>query len=162
MVQLALIAAPIGAATAVAVATKTFLNTRQNSQKELRRGVVDENEASFACERVCASDRLMAKLGGLGKAELMHTCVTTCGMSATDACVDACARVACTAGHGVPGWNEKCLRRCARRMRAGKDVDAVIGSKGREETYGKGGNDVNYSVMRRESVRRARGGQRWA
>ena len=48
------------------------------------------------------------------------------------------------------------------RMRAGKDVDAVIGSKGREETYGKGGNDVNYSVMRRESVRRARGGQQWA
>ncbi len=120
MVQLALIAAPIGAATAVAVATKTFLNKRQNSQKELRRGVVDENEVSFACERVCASDRLMAKLGGLGKAELMHTCVTTCGMSATDACVDACARVACTAGHGVPGWNEKCLRRCASECARGR------------------------------------------
>jgi len=66
MVQPALIAAPLGAAAAVVVATKAILGSRSTAA-EVRRGVVDENEVSFACERVCASDRLMAKLGGLGK-----------------------------------------------------------------------------------------------
>lgn len=66
MVQPALIAAPLGAAAAVVVATKAVLGSRSTAA-EVRRGVVDENEVSFACERVCASDRLMAKLGGLGK-----------------------------------------------------------------------------------------------
>jgi hypothetical protein len=66
MVQPALIAAPIGAAAAVVVATRAVLGGRQ-SKEEVRRGVVDDNEVSFACERVCASDRLMSRLGGLGK-----------------------------------------------------------------------------------------------
>jgi hypothetical protein len=118
MVQLALLAAPIGAATAVVV-TKAVFGVRAQPS-ETRRGVVDDDEVSFACERVCASDRLMARLGGLGKAEMAHTCVTVCGMSGTDACVDACARVACTGQHGVPGWNEKCVKRCASECARGK------------------------------------------
>jgi len=119
MVQLALIAAPVGAATAAAVVARAMLGSR-NPPSEYRRGVVDENETQFACERVCASDRLMAKLGGLGKSEMPHTCVTVCGMSGTDACLDACARVVCTAQHGVPGWNEKCLKRCAAECTRGR------------------------------------------
>lgn len=71
MVQPALIAAPLGAAAAVVVATKAVLGSRSTAA-EVRRGVVDENEVSFACERVCASDRLMAKLGGLGKVRASH------------------------------------------------------------------------------------------
>jgi len=66
MVQPALIAAPLGAAAAVVVATRAVLGGR-HAKEEVRRGVVDDNEVSFACERVCASDRLMSKLGGLGK-----------------------------------------------------------------------------------------------
>ncbi len=118
MVHVAVVAAPVGAAAA-ALVTKAVFSARA-PLGETRRGVVDADEASFACERVCASDRLMARLGGLGKAEMAHACVTVCGMSGTDACVDACARVACTAAHGVPGWNEKCVKRCASECARGR------------------------------------------
>ena len=91
MVHVAVVAAPVGAAAA-ALVTKAVFSARA-PLGETRRGVVDADEASFACERVCASDRLMARLGGLGKAEMAH---------------------------GVPGWNEKCVKRCASECARGR------------------------------------------
>ena len=48
------------------------------------------------------------------------SCVTVCGVSATDACTDACGRSVCTNVHQVPAWNEKCLQRCANECLRGK------------------------------------------
>ena len=39
----------------------------KKGEKEQRRGAVTDDEASFACERVCASDRLLKRMGGLAK-----------------------------------------------------------------------------------------------
>ena len=35
----------------------------KKGEKEQRRGAVTDDEASFACERVCASDRLLKRMG---------------------------------------------------------------------------------------------------
>ncbi|CAG9464131.1 unnamed protein product [Pedinophyceae sp. YPF-701] len=72
----------------------------------------DGGEANFVCERVCTSNRLLKKLGGLAKDPTPNTCVTVCGVSATDSCTEACQRAVCTGAHHVPQWNDLCLRRC--------------------------------------------------
>ena len=64
MVHVAVVAAPVGAAAA-ALVTKAVFSARA-PLGETRRGVVDADEASFACERVCAGgeDRFRHERGG--------------------------------------------------------------------------------------------------
>ena len=37
-------------------------------------------DPSFVCERVCTSDRLLRRMGGLSKDPTPNTCVTVCGV----------------------------------------------------------------------------------
>lgn len=67
---------------------------------------------SFVCERVCASKRMLQRVGPFSKDPTPDSCVTVCGLSAMDACTDACSRVVCVTPHHVPNWNEVCMRRC--------------------------------------------------
>ncbi|GFR47341.1 hypothetical protein Agub_g9036 [Astrephomene gubernaculifera] len=66
----------------------------------------------FVCERVCVSDKLVAAVGGAAKEAVPGNCVTVCGVSAVDACTEACQRAVCVAATHVPAWNEGCIRRC--------------------------------------------------
>eukprot|EP00204_Picochlorum_oklahomense_P003628 CAMPEP_0118804502 /NCGR_PEP_ID=MMETSP1161-20130426/23057_1 /TAXON_ID=249345 /ORGANISM="Picochlorum oklahomensis, Strain CCMP2329" /LENGTH=114 /DNA_ID=CAMNT_0006733259 /DNA_START=128 /DNA_END=469 /DNA_ORIENTATION=+ len=59
-------------------------------------------DPNFICERVCTSNRLMRRMGGLAKDITPHTCVTVCGVSALDACTEACQQAVCTSMHQVP------------------------------------------------------------
>jgi hypothetical protein len=77
-------------------------------------------EPGFVCERVCASDRLLRKLGGLSKEPSRGSCVTVCGASPRDACAEACQRAVCTVPHRVPAWNDACVRRCAAECLKGR------------------------------------------
>ena len=73
MVNPYLVGAPAAGAGALLVVKSIFKNKENNSnnnkkgEKEQRRGTVTDDEASFACERVCASDRLLKRMGGLVK-----------------------------------------------------------------------------------------------
>lgn len=73
MVNPYLVGAPAAGAGALLVVKSIFKNKENNSnnnkkgEKEQRRGTVTDDEASFACERVCASDRLLKRMGGLAK-----------------------------------------------------------------------------------------------
>lgn len=98
-----------------------------------------QGEATFTCERVCGSERLLRRTGAkvrnpvhmaanagmTGKrsepvpCQLLPmqdvapgTCVTVCGASAADACVTACTRGICINPQSVPQWNESCVQRC--------------------------------------------------
>ncbi|KAG2450286.1 hypothetical protein HYH02_004794 [Chlamydomonas schloesseri] len=66
----------------------------------------------FCCERVCVTDKLVGKVGGPAKDATKGNCVTVCGVSAQDACTDACARAVCVSASHVPAWNDACIRRC--------------------------------------------------
>lgn len=58
---------------------------RRRGRAELRRSRDDDGaDPSFVCERVCASDRLLRRLGGLSKDPTPNTCVTICGGSRID------------------------------------------------------------------------------
>lgn len=95
-----------------------------------------EGGVAFCCERVCTSEALLRRLGSLAKARSRaqspsasrahvlcaaflaqdptpNTCVTVCGLSAVEACTEACQRAVCSGTHSVPAWNDACLRRCA-------------------------------------------------
>ena len=72
MVNPYLVGAPAAGAGALLVVKSIFKNKENNNntkkgEKEQRRGTVTDDEASFACERVCASDRLLKRMGGLAK-----------------------------------------------------------------------------------------------
>jgi hypothetical protein len=70
MVNPYLVGAPAAGAGALLVVKSIFKNKENNvkkGEKEQRRGTVTDDEASFACERVCASDRLLKRMGGLAK-----------------------------------------------------------------------------------------------
>ena len=43
----------------------------------------DGSDPTFVCERVCTSDRLLRRMGGLSKDPTPNTCVTVCGISGT-------------------------------------------------------------------------------
>lgn len=58
-------------------------------------------DPAFVCERVCTSPRLLRRMGGLSKDPTPNTCVTVCGTSGEDACVDACQRAVCANMHQV-------------------------------------------------------------
>ena len=124
----------VAAAVAVpAVAARNFFLRRDSSggdtasfksgsssQSRGRKGSVDSvapdgfegSLDSFVCERVCASKRMLQRVGPFSKDPTPDTCVTVCGLSALDACTDACSRVVCVTPHHVPNWNEVCMRRC--------------------------------------------------
>ena len=70
-------------------------------------------DPNFICERVCTSNRLMRRMGGLAKDITPNTCVTVCGVSPLDACTEACQQAVCTSMHQVPAWNEACISRCS-------------------------------------------------
>ncbi|GBF93207.1 hypothetical protein Rsub_05939 [Raphidocelis subcapitata] len=105
------------AAAAVAVpivVTKGILSARARNNPEIDSSGEDVggDGSSFVCERVCTSDRLLRRLGKLAKDPTPHSCITVCGVSAHDACVEACQRSVCSIPHQVPAWNESCLKRC--------------------------------------------------
>jgi hypothetical protein len=60
-------------------------------------------EPTFVCERVCTSDRLLRRMGGLSKDPTPNTCVTVCGVggatvlnfSATFLCSEFCPCQTC-------------------------------------------------------------------
>lgn len=66
----------------------------------------------FVCERVCVTEKLVKKLGGAAQDATPGNCVTVCGTTRSDACMDACQRTVCTVSTHVPQWNESCLKRC--------------------------------------------------
>ena len=75
MVNPYLVGAPAAGAGALLVVKSIFKNKENNNnnkkgEKEQRRGTVTDDEASFACERVCASDRLLKRMGGLAKVKI--------------------------------------------------------------------------------------------
>ncbi|KAK9817079.1 hypothetical protein WJX72_009216 [[Myrmecia] bisecta] len=101
-----------------AVVIKGVLSGRGNSTPTTEEAVVtssrveDGTDPQFVCERVCTSDRLLRRMGGLSKDPTPNTCVTVCGASEEDACTEACQRAVCTNTHQVPAWNDACLKRC--------------------------------------------------
>ena len=76
MVNPYLVGAPAAGAGALLVVKSVFKNREtknsKKGEKEQRRGAVTDDEASFACERVCASDRLLKRMGGLAKVRMMR------------------------------------------------------------------------------------------
>eukprot|EP00270_Netrium_digitus_P011464 TRINITY_DN3654_c0_g1_i3.p1 TRINITY_DN3654_c0_g1~~TRINITY_DN3654_c0_g1_i3.p1 ORF type:complete len:126 (-),score=2.13 TRINITY_DN3654_c0_g1_i3:338-715(-) len=92
-------------------------NGRQNSldrEERLRGGGRDRADVDpFVCERVCTSSRMLNKVGAFSKDPTPNTCVTVCGVSAVDACTEACRRSVCVNAHHVPNWNDVCMRRCS-------------------------------------------------
>ena len=80
----------------------------------------DGADPSFVCERVCASDRLLRRLGGLAKDPTPQSCVTICGVSRIDSCTESCQRVVCMNMHQVPAWNDQCLKRCTTECQRGR------------------------------------------
>eukprot|EP00878_Enallax_costatus_P004692 GHUV01004940.1.p2 GENE.GHUV01004940.1~~GHUV01004940.1.p2 ORF type:complete len:121 (+),score=18.21 GHUV01004940.1:104-466(+) len=110
----------LAAAVAVpVVVTKGILSVRSKHKKDYSDTERDE-DSPFVCERVCTSPRLLKKLGSLAKEPTRDTCVTVCGISAHDACADACQRAVCSIPHQVPAWNEACLKRCTAECMKGR------------------------------------------
>ncbi|KAG7671349.1 hypothetical protein Ndes2526B_g02152 [Nannochloris sp. 'desiccata'] len=92
----------------------------QNREDEPLSRLDDGTEPSFICERVCTSDRMMRRMGGLAKEATPNTCVTVCGVSALDACTEACQQAVCSSMHQVPAWNEACITRCSTECTRGR------------------------------------------
>jgi hypothetical protein len=133
-----LIGAPCASATALLIIQKLKKNNTDTSNnaddinkkkrnKEsnkndggTRLATVTNDDSSFTCERVCASDRLLKRLGGLSKDPTEHACVTVCGMSSGDSCAEACERVICANPHSVPSWNDQCMNRCKQECLRGR------------------------------------------
>lgn len=65
---------------------------------------------------------MMDKMGGWAKDAAPSNCLTVCGISREDACLDACARVICVGPSPVPSWNEKCLSRCSEQCMKGRSA----------------------------------------
>ncbi|KAJ0100784.1 hypothetical protein Patl1_05750 [Pistacia atlantica] len=77
-----------------------------------KRTAEEQRMKSTTGRRVCTSKRMLKKVGALSKDPTIDTCVTVCGVSAIDACADACVRTVCVNQHQVPNWNDICLRKC--------------------------------------------------
>lgn len=82
--------------------------------------VDDPSDPSFVCERVCASPRLLRRMGGLSRDATPSSCVTVCGAVQEDACAEACQRAVCASLHQVPAWNDACLKRCTTECTRGR------------------------------------------
>ncbi|XRB01745.1 GTPase [Pycnococcus provasolii] len=66
----------------------------------------------FVCERVCASNKLIKRLGWISKDPSVGACMTVCADNEQEACTEACAQVMCADSHEVPAWNDACVKRC--------------------------------------------------
>ncbi|XP_010254506.1 PREDICTED: uncharacterized protein At5g64816-like [Nelumbo nucifera] len=105
----------LGAAIPAVVAGQALRMKKRRSEEQRLNGTRGREKSSddiFVCERVCMSKRMLKKVGAFSKDPTPDTCVTVCGLSALDACTDACARTVCVNQHQVPNWNDICLRRC--------------------------------------------------
>ena len=87
---------------------------------EFDRPVDDSADPSFVCERVCASHRLLRRMGGLSRDATPSSCITVCGPVQEDACAEACQRAVCASLHQVPAWNDACLKRCTTECTRGR------------------------------------------
>uniref|UniRef100_A0A7R9U0X7 Uncharacterized protein n=1 Tax=Prasinoderma coloniale TaxID=156133 RepID=A0A7R9U0X7_9VIRI len=109
----------LSAPAAVVGGATVFRRGGGGSGGDVKARRVAAGEGEFVCERVCASNKLLNKLGGLAKDPTPGACVTVCGVSDVDACTEACAMAVCNNSHQVPKWNEECSSRCvAECMRA--------------------------------------------
>ncbi|GLC50148.1 hypothetical protein PLESTB_000347700 [Pleodorina starrii] len=72
----------------------------------------DWTTSRFVCERVCVSEKLVRAAGAAAKDATPGNCVTVCGVSAVDACTEACQRAVCVTATTVPAWNDGCIKRC--------------------------------------------------
>eukprot|EP00884_Botryococcus_braunii_P014645 jgi/Botrbrau1/23181/Bobra.0041s0031.1 len=120
-----MVAIPAWWAAAVAVPAviiKTVTSGRGKAKKVDEGGerVEEGGYPSFVCERVCTSNRLLRRMGGLAKDPTPNTCVTVCGTSGTDSCTEACQRAVCMNMHQVPAWNDACLKRCTAECMKGR------------------------------------------
>ncbi|KAF8377363.1 hypothetical protein HHK36_030740 [Tetracentron sinense] len=105
----------LGGVIPVVVAGQAMrMKKRHDEEQRLKSVIVHEksSEDIFVCERVCASKRMLKKVGSFSKDPTPDICVTVCGVSKLDACADACARTVCVNQNQVPNWNDICLRRC--------------------------------------------------
>lgn len=118
MVQPVMIAGPVG--LGVLVLQRTFRRKKGAREEDGRRREGEGDETSFACERVCASDRLIKRLGYLSKDPTLNSCVTVCGSSGIDACTEACQRCVCSLPHTVPAWQDQCNKRCTQECLRGR------------------------------------------
>ncbi|KAK9866692.1 hypothetical protein WJX84_004268 [Apatococcus fuscideae] len=103
------LAVPAVVASGLLGRNKGDKQTQQPQQQLAERQ--ETSDPNFVCERVCTSDSLLRRMGGLSKDPTPNTCVTVCGTSTHDACVDACQRAVCANMHQVPAWNDACLKR---------------------------------------------------
>lgn len=94
-----------------------LLNLKTNTNTS---PVDDPSDPSFVCERVCASPRLLRRMGGLSRDATPSSCVTVCGAVQEDACAEACQRAVCASLHQVPAWNDACLKRCTTECTRGR------------------------------------------
>ena len=113
-----MIAGPVG--LGVLVLQRTFRRKTGAREEDGRRREGEGDETSFACERVCASDRLIKRLGYLSKDPTPNSCVTVCGSSGIDACTEACQRCVCSLPHTVPAWQDQCNKRCTQECLRGR------------------------------------------
>lgn len=97
-------------------------NKKRRSQKREASDEYSGTDPDFVCERVCTTNRLMRRMGGLAKDITPNTCVTVCGVSALDSCTEACSQAVCTSMHQVPAWNEACITRCSTECQRGRGV----------------------------------------
>jgi len=98
----------------------TSKGKKRSAEGRMRNKDDDGADPSFVCERVCTSDRLLRRLGGLAKDVTPQSCVTVCGVSRADSCTESCQRVVCMNMHQVPAWNDQCLKRCTTECQKGR------------------------------------------
>jgi len=113
------------AVSTLSVAAVTSGRSSKKRSKKKPRNEADEfsgTDPDFICERVCTTNRLMRRMGGLAKDITPNTCVTVCGVSALDSCTEACQQAVCTSMHQVPAWNEACITRCSTECQRGRSV----------------------------------------
>ena len=111
------LAVPALAAREVMVARS---NRKARRAKQEEANTEATGGSSFVCERVCTSERLRKRMGDLAQEATPNNCVTVCGSSSSDACVEACQRSVCSQVHQVPDWNDQCLKRCATECLKGR------------------------------------------
>ena len=61
-------------------ATLLLTSLQDSARAALCGSEEDSTDPSFVCERVCTSNRLLRRMGGLAKDPTPGTCVTVCGV----------------------------------------------------------------------------------
>lgn len=115
----------VAVSTLSVAAVTSGRSSKKRRSKKKTRNEADEfsgTDPDFICERVCTTNRLMRRMGGLAKDITPNTCVTVCGVSALDSCTEACQQAVCTSMHQVPAWNEACITRCSTECQRGRSV----------------------------------------